>query len=74
MVLPGLLFCIFPRNNLSQLEDWVRGTNMTNSGAIESLEPAIQATQLLQMRKKTDKDVAAIVELCDKLNTLQVGV
>jgi len=47
---------------------------MTNSGAIESLEPVVQATQLLQMRKKTDKDVTAIIELCNKLNTLQVGV
>lgn len=62
----------FIRYNISQLEDWVKGANLAKSGAIEALHPVIQATQLLQIRKKTDKDVNSIIETCTKLNTLQV--
>ena len=61
------------RYNISQLEDWVKGANLTKSGAIEALQPVIQASQLLQIRKKTEKDVNAIMETCTQLNTLQVG-
>lgn len=62
------------RYNISQLEDWVKGANLTKSGAIEALQPVIQATQLLQIRKKTEKDVNSIMETCTKLNTLQVSI
>ena len=71
-MLTVLYILIFVRYNISQLEDWVKGANLAKSGAIEALHPVIQATQLLQIRKKTDKDVNAIIETCTKLNTLQV--
>ena len=39
---------------------------------MEALENVIQATQLLQVNKKTLEDVDAICEVCSSLNTLQV--
>ena len=41
---------------------------------MEALENVIQATQLLQVNKKTLEDVDAICEVCSSLNTLQVIV
>lgn len=60
------------RFNLSQLEDWVRLNQLEGSGIVEALENVIQATQLLQVNKKTLEDVDAICEVCSALNTLQV--
>lgn len=60
------------RFNLSQLEDWVRLNQLEGSGIVEALENVIQATQLLQVSKKTLEDVDAICEVCSSLNTLQV--
>ena len=63
---------IWNRFNLSQLEDWVRLNQLEGSGIVEALENVIQATQLLQVNKKTLEDVDAICEVCSSLNTLQV--
>ncbi|XP_048581655.1 unconventional myosin-Va isoform X2 [Nematostella vectensis] len=60
------------RFNLSQLEDWVRVNQLEGSGIVEALECITQATQLLQVNKKTLEDVDAICEVCSALNTLQV--
>ena len=62
------------RFNLSQLEDWVRLNQLEGSGIVEALENVIQATQLLQVNKKTLEDVDAICEVCSSLNSLQVRV
>lgn len=43
-----------------------------NSGAKETLEPLIQAAQLLQVKKKTDDDAEAICSMCNALTTAQV--
>jgi hypothetical protein len=43
-----------------------------NSGAKETLEPLIQAAQLLQVKKKTDDDAEAICSMCGALTTAQV--
>lgn len=43
-----------------------------NSGAKETLEPLIQAAQLLQVKKKTDEDAEAICSMCNALTTAQV--
>ena len=66
------VFFAFPRFNLSQLEDWVRLNQLEGSGIVEALENVTQATQLLQVNKKTLEDVDAICEVCSSLNTLQV--
>lgn len=60
------------RYNLTQLEEWCRRNGLQDSGAIEALEPIVQATQLLQVSKKAQSDVAGIFEMCTALNPLQV--
>ncbi|XP_061452036.1 unconventional myosin-Va isoform X2 [Rhineura floridana] len=60
------------RYNVSQLEEWLRDKNLMNSGAKETLEPLIQAAQLLQVKKKTDDDAGAICSMCNALTTAQI--
>ncbi|XP_048359209.1 unconventional myosin-Vb-like isoform X4 [Sphaerodactylus townsendi] len=60
------------RFNISQLEDWLRGKNLHQSKAVETLEPLIQAAQLLQLKKKTSEDAEAICSLCTALTTQQI--
>lgn len=67
---PSTLF--WHRYNVSQLEEWLRDKNLMNSGAKETLEPLIQAAQLLQVKKKTDDDAEAICSMCNALTTAQV--
>uniref|UniRef100_A0A8C9NV48 Myosin VB n=1 Tax=Serinus canaria TaxID=9135 RepID=A0A8C9NV48_SERCA len=60
------------RFNISQLEEWLRGKNLQQSGAAQTLEPLIQAAQLLQLKKKTSEDAEAICSLCTSLSTQQI--
>lgn len=70
--MPQLTHSFSFRFNLSQLEDWVRVNQLDGSGIVEALEAITQATQLLQVNKKTLEDVDAICEVCASLNTVQV--
>lgn len=54
------------------MEEWLRGNNLYQSKAATTLEPIIQAAQLLQVKKKTSQDAEAICSLCSALNTQQV--
>ncbi|XP_029111991.1 unconventional myosin-Va isoform X2 [Scleropages formosus] len=60
------------RYNVSQLEEWLRDKNLMTCGAKETLEPLIQAAQLLQVKKKTDEDAEAICSMCNALTTAQI--
>nr|XP_051707192.1 unconventional myosin-Vb [Oryctolagus cuniculus] len=60
------------RYNISQLEEWLRGRNLHQSGAVQTMEPLIQAAQLLQLKKKTQEDAEAICSLCTALSTQQI--
>lgn len=60
------------RYNVSQLEEWLRDKGLMTCGAKETLEPLIQAAQLLQVKKKTDEDAEAICSMCHALTTAQV--
>ncbi|XP_052011714.1 unconventional myosin-Vb [Apodemus sylvaticus] len=60
------------RYNISQLEEWLRGKNLHQSGAVQTMEPLIQAAQLLQLKKKTPEDAEAICSLCTSLSTQQI--
>ncbi|XP_053304206.1 unconventional myosin-Vb isoform X2 [Spea bombifrons] len=60
------------RYNISQLEEWLRGKNLHPSGAAQTMEPLIQAAQLLQLKKKTQEDAEAICSLCTVLTTGQI--
>ncbi|XP_059398793.1 unconventional myosin-Vb-like isoform X4 [Carassius carassius] len=60
------------RYNISQLEEWLRGNNLHQSGAVATMEPVIQAAQLLQVKKKTSQDAEAICSLCTALSLQQI--
>uniref|UniRef100_A0A668AK08 Myosin VB n=1 Tax=Myripristis murdjan TaxID=586833 RepID=A0A668AK08_9TELE len=60
------------RYNISQMEEWLRGNNLYQSKAAATLEPIIQAAQLLQIKKKTSQDAEAICSLCTALTTHQI--
>lgn len=66
-------YICFNRYNISQLEEWLRGKNLQQSGAVKTMEPLIQAAQLLQVKKKTTDDAAAICLMCKALSTQQVS-
>lgn len=70
--LTQLPFHLWLRYNISQLEEWLRGKNLHQSGAVQTMEPLIQAAQLLQLKKKTQEDAEAICSLCTSLSTQQV--
>ncbi|KAK5623619.1 Unconventional myosin-Vb [Crenichthys baileyi] len=60
------------RYNTSQMEEWLRANNLFQSKASATLEPIIQAAQLLQVKKKTSQDAEAICSLCSALNVQQI--
>ncbi|XP_072517688.1 unconventional myosin-Vb isoform X1 [Salminus brasiliensis] len=60
------------RYNISQMEEWLRGRNLHQSGVVATIEPLIQAAQLLQVKKKTSQDAEAICYLCSALSTQQI--
>uniref|UniRef100_A0A8B9K1B6 Myosin VB n=1 Tax=Astyanax mexicanus TaxID=7994 RepID=A0A8B9K1B6_ASTMX len=60
------------RYNISQMEEWLRGRNLHQSGVMATIEPLIQAAQLLQVKKKTSQDAEAICTLCSALTTQQI--
>ena len=51
----------------------MRDNKLQESGAGSSLEPIVQASQLLQARK-TDADVDSVCEMCSKLTVPQVSI
>ncbi|XP_052268042.1 unconventional myosin-Va-like [Dreissena polymorpha] len=59
------------RYNLSHMEQWLRDNKLQESGAGASLDPIIQASQLLQARK-TDSDVDSVCDMCSKLTVPQI--
>ncbi|MBN3323059.1 MYO5B protein, partial [Atractosteus spatula] len=60
------------RYNISQLEEWLRSRSLQTGGTMDSLEPLIQAAQLLQVSKKSEEDARAIVETCTALSSQQI--
>uniref|UniRef100_A0A3P8W223 G protein subunit beta 5 n=1 Tax=Cynoglossus semilaevis TaxID=244447 RepID=A0A3P8W223_CYNSE len=60
------------RYNVWQLEEWLTERELTDCGAKETLEPLVQAAQLLQIKKKTDADAQAISSMCTALTLAQI--
>ncbi|KAM6926565.1 unconventional myosin-Va-like [Lycodopsis pacificus] len=60
------------RYNVWQLEEWLAERELTDSGATETLEPLLQAAQLLQIKKKTEADAQVIGTMCSALTTTQI--
>ncbi|XP_060747618.1 unconventional myosin-Vb isoform X1 [Tachysurus vachellii] len=60
------------RYNISQMEEWLRGRNLHQKHIMLTIEPLIQAAQLLQVKKKTIQDAEAICSMCNILSTQQI--
>ncbi|XP_074488727.1 unconventional myosin-Va-like [Sebastes fasciatus] len=60
------------RYNVWQLEEWLAERELADCGAKDTLEPLIQAAQLLQIKKKTESDAEAICNMCSALTTEQI--
>uniref|UniRef100_A0A8C9SVR7 Myosin VB n=1 Tax=Scleropages formosus TaxID=113540 RepID=A0A8C9SVR7_SCLFO len=60
------------RYNISQLEEWLRGKNLHQTATVGTMEPLIQAAQLLQVKKKTSQDAEEICSLCTALTAQQI--
>lgn len=60
--------------NVSLLEEWLRSRGVQAGGAVATLEPLIQAVQLLQAGKKSEADARALVQTCTALSSQQVGL
>ncbi|XP_056134033.1 unconventional myosin-Va [Lampris incognitus] len=60
------------RYNVSLLEEWLRSRGLQAGGAVVTLEPLIQAAQLLQVGKKTEADAKALVQTCTSLSNQQI--
>ncbi|XP_044050300.1 unconventional myosin-Va-like isoform X2 [Siniperca chuatsi] len=60
------------RYNVWQLEEWLAERELADCGAKETLEPLVQAAQLLQIKKKTEADAQAICTMCTALTTAQI--
>ncbi|KAF7701918.1 hypothetical protein HF521_001201 [Silurus meridionalis] len=60
------------RYNVSQLEEWLMDKRVQGGGVRETLEPLIQAAQLLQIKKKSQEDAEAIAMMCTALTATQI--
>ncbi|PWA30523.1 hypothetical protein CCH79_00015367 [Gambusia affinis] len=60
------------RYNVWQLDEWLGEKELSDCGAKETLEPLIQAAQLLQIKKNTEADAKAICSMCSSLTTAQI--
>ncbi|XP_038155169.1 unconventional myosin-Va-like isoform X2 [Cyprinodon tularosa] len=60
------------RYNIWQLEEWLAERELTDCGAKETLEPLVQAAQLLQIKKSTEADAQAICSMCSSLTSAQI--
>ncbi|XP_072242124.1 unconventional myosin-Va-like [Leuresthes tenuis] len=60
------------RYNVWQLEEWLTERDLADCGAKETLEPLVQAAQLLQIKKNTEADARAICNMCSALTTAQI--
>ncbi|XP_061743769.1 unconventional myosin-Vb-like [Nerophis ophidion] len=63
---------ILIRLNVSQLEEWLRSRGLLTEGAVAAMEPLIQAVQLLQVGKKSEKDAQTLVQTCTALSSQQI--
>uniref|UniRef100_A0A8C4R4P1 Methyl-CpG binding domain protein 3b n=1 Tax=Eptatretus burgeri TaxID=7764 RepID=A0A8C4R4P1_EPTBU len=60
------------RYNISQLEEWLHKRRLQHSGLKATLEPLIEVSQILQLKKSTEKDADTICTFCSALTTTQI--
>ncbi|KAM4706763.1 unconventional myosin-Vb-like [Discoglossus pictus] len=60
------------RYNICQVEEWLRGRGLHTAWMMKPLEPLVQASQLLQVKKQTEDDAQAVCSMCTELSSAQV--
>ncbi|XP_068595560.1 unconventional myosin-Va-like [Brachionichthys hirsutus] len=60
------------RYGVWQLREWLAERELGDGGASETLDPLVQAAQLLQANKKTEADARAVCNMCSALTTAQI--
>jgi myosin-5 len=60
------------RYNVSQIEEFLSRRNMRESSIIGELNPLVQSSQLLQVKKQDDKDAVLLLQMCENLTGAQV--
>ncbi|KAK7862317.1 hypothetical protein R5R35_014678 [Gryllus longicercus] len=59
------------RYNLSYLEQWARDQKLQDPMVTDTLQPIVQASQLLQARK-TEEDIQSLCDMCNQLSMFQI--
>lgn len=59
------------KTNISILKKWLNENKLHDSGSHETLEPLIQASQLLQARK-SNSDIESVCDICTYLSISQI--
>ena len=60
------------RYNVSQIEEFLSRRGMREGSIIAELNPLVQSSQLLQVKKQDDKDATLLLQMCENLSGAQV--
>jgi myosin-5 len=60
------------RYNVSQIEEFLSRRSMREGSIIAELNPLVQSSQLLQVKKQDDKDATLLLQMCENLSGAQV--
>ena len=60
------------RYNVSQIEEFLSRRHMREATIIQELNPLVQSSQLLQVKKQDEKDAVLLLQMCENLSGAQV--
>ena len=60
------------RYNVSQIEEFLSRRNMREGQIIKELNPLLQSSQLMQVKKQDENDAKLLLQMCDSLTGAQV--
>ena len=60
------------RYNVSQIEEFLSRRNMREGPIIKELNPLVQSSQLMQVKKQDENDAKLLLQMCDSLTGAQV--
>ena len=60
------------RYNVSQIEEFLSRRNMREDSIIKELNPLVQSSQLMQVKKQDENDAKLLLQMCDSLTGAQV--
>jgi myosin-5 len=60
------------RYNVSQIEEFLSRRNLREGPIIKELNPLVQSSQLMQVKKQDENDAKLLLQMCDSLTGAQV--